>query len=350
MTDRHVVRVLSGSAALALALTLGACATGSSDSAGAIAPDVAAGEAFSAADQSVERAETATVATEPKLIKQAQVDMTVEDITSAAAELRAIAASSGGAVTYETIQQSDGATYPSSMTLSVPADKLDATVDQVAAVGTVISRSASSQDVSAQYVDTQARIESLQRSVDRLRTLIDEATSVTDIAAIESELTQREADLDSLKAQMQSLQGSVEQSTINVTMSTRPEVFEDQSGGFLSGLRAGWRAFLASVGILLTALGALLPFAVAGAVVLVPLFLVLRRRFRSRPAGHPVVTGPGGMPSAGVSAPAVSAPAVTAPVAGAPAVTAPATGAPQAGPQTPPATEPPSAPLRDERH
>lgn len=347
MPDRQVVRVLSGSAALALALTLGACATGSSDSAAGMAPDIAAsGEAFSAADQGVERVETATVATEPKLIKQAQVDMTVEDITSAAADLRAIAASNGGAVTYETIQQSDGATYPSSMTLSVPADKLDATVDQVASVGTVISRSASSQDVSAQYVDTQARIESLQRSVDRLRTLIDEATTVTDIAAIESELTQREADLDSLKAQMQSLQGSVEQSTINVTMSTRPEVFEDQSGGFLSGLRAGWRAFLASVGILLTALGALLPFAVAGAVVLVPLFLVLRRRRRSQSAGHPPVAGPGGMPSA---------------PHGTPPVGPPATGAPQAGPQspppsgpaappTPPATEPPAAPpLRDKR-
>ncbi|HWN32297.1 MAG TPA: DUF4349 domain-containing protein, partial [Pseudonocardia sp.] len=59
--------------------------------------------------------------------------------------------------------------------------------------------------------------------------------------------------------------------------------------GFLAGLAAGWRAFLASAGTVLTVLGAVLPFLVLCAL-LAGLGLVARRlltRRRHRTAGTP---------------------------------------------------------------
>ena len=69
-------------------------------------------------------------------------------------------------------------------------------------------------------------------------------------------------------------------------LSTDEQVLEEAEDdtGFLAGLKAGWAAFTDSVTVLLTVLGALLPFAVVLALVLVPLLLWLRRRGLHHPA------------------------------------------------------------------
>ena len=84
-------------------------------------------------------------------------------------------------------------------------------------------------------------------------------------------------------------------SPVEVRLSTDEQVLEqaDDSTGFLAGLKAGWTAFTGSVTVLLTVLGAVLPFAVVAALVLVPLLVWLRRRNpRSPVAAQPAVPAP----------------------------------------------------------
>ena len=57
--------------------------------------------------------------------------------------------------------------------------------------------------------------------------------------------------------------------------------------GFLAGLQQGWAAFAASVTVLLTALGGVLPFAVVAALVVLPV-LAWRRRSRRAAGSAPV--------------------------------------------------------------
>lgn len=289
--------IAAGAAALGLTLSLTACGQGNdadttSSGAGgttlsrdALSTPEAASGGEAAQPDAPATGTTTDLAAQQMLVKTADMALTVGDIDRAAAQLRSITARNGGVVAAESIHKDDGRTSTTSeMLLRVPADKLDATLDDIARVGTVHSRATSSEDVKAQYVDVESRVASLRRSVERLRTLIDRATTVRDIAAIESELSRREADLEAMEAQFAALKDRVAQSTITVRMSTQPEVFEDSSGGFLGGLRTGWRAFLTSIGYLLTGLGAALPFAVAAGIVLTPLLLWVRRRFGRRHA------------------------------------------------------------------
>jgi hypothetical protein len=53
--------------------------------------------------------------------------------------------------------------------------------------------------------------------------------------------------------------------------------------GFMTGLSHGWAALSGTVVVTLTAVGALLPFAVALALVGLPLWWVARRVWRGRP-------------------------------------------------------------------
>ena len=141
------------------------------------------------------------------------------------------------------------------------------------------------EDVTTEMADTSSRVRSQQRSVDRLRALLDEADTIGEVVQVESELAQREADLESLQAQLARLKDVTDLATIDVALIARdapapPQ--DDDDLGFLSGLRGGWDAFAGVVLVALTVLGALLPFAIALALVGVPAYVLLPRPAAAR--------------------------------------------------------------------
>ena len=134
----------------------------------------------------------------------------------------------------------------------------------------------------------------MQASVERVRALMTQATRLADIVTLEAELSRREADLEATQTQLAALDDAVSMAPVEVRLSTDEKVLEeaDDDTGFLAGLSAGWTAFTGSVTVLLTVFGAVLPFAVVLALVLVPLLVWLRRRT----PGTPVATQPAVQP------------------------------------------------------
>lgn len=197
-------------------------------------------------------------ATERKLSRSARLDLTATKVTDVVAQARGIAQGAGG----YTGQESTG-DESATLSLAVPADKLDGVLDQLSHLGTsLVKRELSTQDVTEQVVDVEARLATQRASVERIRALLARATSVSEIASVESELTSREATLESLEQQRNSLAGSVAMATVAMTVrsvAAPPPPGEDHSG-FLGGLAGGWHAFLVFGGGLLTVLGAIAPF------------------------------------------------------------------------------------------
>lgn len=280
------------------------------------------GEAAAPRAGAAPKAADGFVAVEPavaqqKVVRRADLSVQVEDVQKAAAAVRDIATTAGGVVTSENISTDPGPepmpvepggdattgnattgnatsrTSTGTITVSVPADQLDATLDRLAEVGTVLSRAVSTDDVTAQYVDTDSRVKSARASVDRVRALMSRATKIGDVVALESELSRRQADLEALESTLKALDTQVALSPVSVRLSTPDApVTEPDDTGFLAGLTAGWDAFRTSVTVLLTVLGALLPFAVAAVVVIVPFLVWWRRRQRTPAATTPAAPPP----------------------------------------------------------
>jgi len=237
------------------------------------------------------------------------VDLVVEvdDVGEAGDRAEAVATRFGGFVESEStfgvptdplpvepggVEDSPGpsgiAPYPrgdqqSVLVLRVPADRYEQAVDELEAIGETVSRNRNAQDVTDEVVDVEARIETQQASLDRLQALLAEAERIEDILAIETELTQRIGELESLKARQEQLASLTQLATVTVTF-VPPQTVVEEGSGFLAGLEAGWAAFVRSIEVGLTVLGAVLPFLVALVLVVLPLvgWLTWRHRRRTR--------------------------------------------------------------------
>ena len=217
------------------------------------------------------------------IIYTGSMTVRVTDVNAKASELTSLAIGAGGLVSADERQSNDGKSV-ATITVRIPAARFTDVLNQISKLGKEESRQVSTQDVTATVIDLNARIQSQQASVDRVRALLARAQSIADITSIESELARREADLESMEAQQRNLADLTALSTIAVTLlgpeAAAPEPPKPAESGFLGGLKRGWHALSASVGVLLTILGAVLPFAVVLGIPAWALLLWLRRRAR----------------------------------------------------------------------
>jgi hypothetical protein len=209
------------------------------------------------------------------------IDLVIEtdDVARAAARAAALAETSGGFVANESTEGTDSAT----LTLRIPTSRHTTVVRDLEELGQVEHRSRTAEDVTAEVVDVEARVASQQRSIARIRELLDQAGDLSDVVRIESELATREANLDSLLSRQEQLASLTTLATVTVTFyktDRAPEGGPD-AVGFMSGLRGGWEAFVATIRVVGAVAGALLPFVAAAALVGIPGWLLWRRR---RPA------------------------------------------------------------------
>ncbi|MCE1177513.1 MAG: DUF4349 domain-containing protein [Micrococcales bacterium] len=300
-------------AALVAALALGttACSAGggasseaaSSQSRSVAAQDNSAGDSLASAKRDAGSTvlppgtQPRTPVTGDQIARTAELSLKVDDLDAAAAKVREIGTRSGGLLVSENLgeyRDGDGPTY-GGVSVSVPADRLDATLAELGRLGTVLSRQTESENVSAETIDTEARLATMKASVARVRALMDRATGLDQVVELEKQLSDRQAQLESLQSQLAGLKGRVAMSTITVSLSTDGRMTGD-SPGFLGGLRAGWAAFTASMGALVTLLGAVLPFAAFGVLVAAPVVWLWRRSRRGRavlaPAARPAAARP----------------------------------------------------------
>lgn len=236
------------------------------------------------------------------IIYTGTMQVQVDDVERAAREAIVTADAAGGFVGGDQ-RRSESADARAELELRVPAAKFTEVVDELAKLGRQQRREVHTQDVTEETVDLDARITSQRARVESARRLLSRATSTSELVSLENELGRREADLASLEAKKRRLADLTALSTITVTFVGKDASTEEQPAdiGFLAGLRGGWQVFVASVTVLLTVLGALLPWLLAVGVPVALLIRVLRRRRRrgTPPAGPmPMAPSAGPMPLA----------------------------------------------------
>jgi hypothetical protein len=160
--------------------------------------------------------------------------MTVEVgcLSNAVQCVKELAKASGGYVestSYDNgVGRYDRSSPSASLTLRIPADKLEPIFGSVAELGKVTAKDLSSDDVTEQFVDTQARLKTKKELRNRLQALLDRAKDVKDVLAIEKELNRLQADIDSMEARLKSMKGKVDYASLRVRLT--PTVSQEVPG------------------------------------------------------------------------------------------------------------------------
>lgn len=300
-----VPRRAAAAGALLLLAVLAGCSSGSSNSSGgsvagpAAAGDKAAGPAATVSGQGGSAGQAsqpeARIAASRALVRKMQITYAVQDVPGKADEVGRIADRNGGTV-FSDNRSGAGLDATAEIVLKVDPDKLSTVLGQLARLGHERARSSSTDDVTEDVADVSSRVATMQASIARVRAILSRASSVGDVVSVEGELAKREAELESLQARQRALAGQVALATVTVNLVAEAapaplvQPAAKSGRGFPTGLRNGWHAFTAVLGALLTALGAVLPFA----LLAVPVLLVAWRVGTQRRRPTPAVAGPTG--------------------------------------------------------
>ncbi|PJJ72859.1 uncharacterized protein DUF4349 [Diaminobutyricimonas aerilata] len=282
--------------ALGAVLALGGCgAMGASDSGGSTAEQAPAAPAPipGAVDDAEGAAGGGTIpyaeATDPdagrQVVRSGTMTLTADDPAAAASEAAALAIGAGGRVDSRSlVAGDDDSSARASLVLRVPAEELDAVIDDLDALGDVRNVSTSATDVTTQTQDLDARITALRASVDRLLALLVQADDTDVLLQLETAISERQGELEGLEAQRRSLADQVAMSSLAVEIAAPDAVPADEPGTFLDGLNVGWGSLVAFFSGVLVAFGAALPWlALLASLAAVVALIVRRATRRGRP-------------------------------------------------------------------
>jgi Domain of unknown function (DUF4349) len=278
----------SGSEAGAPAAAGGSAAAGSVSSAAgkAAAPDGSgAGGAASTAN---------LAASGHQIIYTAQLTVRAASVSSAISRAESIVAARGGYVSGEQAQAGQGGAAKASATVTfkIPSAAYAATLGALSGggLGTQVSLSEQTQDVTQQVADTASRVSSDEAAIAQLRALLKRAGSVDALLSVQNEINQQESDLESMLAQQKALNQETSYATVTLTLTGPRAVAAKKPGspppGLNGGLAGGWHALRVTVSWLLTVFGAVAPFA-AVIIVIGALAWWARRALRQRRPQRP---------------------------------------------------------------
>ena len=167
-----------------------------------------------------------------------------------------------------------------SLTIRVPAEKLDEFMSAVAEISNVISKNESVSDVTLQYVDMESHKKVLVAEQERLIELLEQAETIEDIISIESRLSEVRYQIESMESQLRTMDNQVSYSTVylNIEEVERLTPIEEQS--FWGKISTGFSESLYGVGTgamefviwLITSI----PYLVIWAIVITVVILVLK--------------------------------------------------------------------------
>ena len=231
-----------------------------------------------------------------KLIRTVDIEAETSDLDAILADLDAQLAALGGYVQNKSVQNGRGSSYRyATLTLRIPADKLDSFVGHVENATNILSANEKAEDVTLKYSATESRIKTLETEEARLLELLAQAQNLNDLLILESKLADVREELEVVKSQLKLYDSLIDYGTVHLTITEvkeftvveeeEPTAWERISSGFVKSLQGVWKILTELFIFLIVAL----PYLVIPAGILI-LVLVLRRRKQKKTPSAPFPT------------------------------------------------------------
>jgi hypothetical protein len=250
------------------------------DAGGAPAPAAVAGEPPATdAHQKVSELERTSTR---KIIKNAELGLTVSSVPNAQRDASKIAERHGGFVLSSEAEGSDASQPRVRVVFKVKADELDKALDELRAMGTRRgSDRVTSQDVTDEWIDVDARLKTQKALEARYLEVLKDASVVKDLLDTEKQLAEVRTEIEKLEGRKRFLDSQVALSTVTVSFVEEAPLVTASSSAFGKAIKSAGGDLVNVSAALIVGIIRLLGFLVPVAlIVLLPGFLLGRMALR----------------------------------------------------------------------
>ncbi|WP_270179986.1 DUF4349 domain-containing protein [Alkalihalobacillus sp. CinArs1] len=258
--------------------------------------DRSAGETKESASDSSSSNETMKMPelqTDRKVIFNANLSLTVEDLSDATGRLKELLEANGGYIV-ESRTFSEEETNYGSMTVRVPQDNFYPFLDEAETIGKgTPEKSVTGTDVTEEFVDLEARLKAKEDVRDRLQSFLEKAEKTEDLLAISNDLSRVQEEIEQLKGRMNYLNNQSDYSTVTVSLEEKKIKVPTFGEGDKSTIAEAKQLFMKTANGILSFFSKTVVVLIGLSPVLVPLaaltlffFIRNRRRKKSDPNIH----------------------------------------------------------------
>lgn len=229
-----------------------------------------------------------------KLIKNIRITMETQEFEETVQKIRDMVMLEGGYIESSSVSGVELGSHnrrTASYTIRIPADKIEQAETALAGMGNITNSISEIKDISLTYADTAAKIEALRAQQSSLLEMMKKADKISDMLQIREQLTQVEYELESYSSRLRVMDNQVSYSSLMLNLRevklytekpVEPQGVFERIGQGLKSTLEGIGSFFEEAFVFLASR---LPLLLLMAVILTPLILLLRRRYR-RIASH----------------------------------------------------------------
>ncbi len=162
---------------------------------------------------------------ERRVIRTASIGIVVADVAESVRVVRSLVTAIPEAFVAHTDVRGDDPYAISSLTVRVPVDRFDETIERIRAHGSeVVAEDVTGRDVTAEFTDLEARLRNAQAAERQLLEIMERAETVEDILAVQRELAAVREQIERFQGQLNVLASQTELSTITVYLHPAPDL------------------------------------------------------------------------------------------------------------------------------
>lgn len=197
------------------------------------------------------------------IVRSAAIKLEVAAVARALDILNKLAVRFKGFASDSNLDTESSSVPSGTITLRVPADSLDETVEMVVRMGTVLSKAIKGQDITSEFVDTSARLRNKRKEEEMYLKLMSQSTSVKEILPVAKELARVRGEIEATQGALQHMAGLVDLATITITLEQKeitPPATDlwDFGARWSNAWQGGVQRLASTIGDLVAALAGLL--------------------------------------------------------------------------------------------
>ena len=181
--------------------------------------------------------------------------------------------------------QSDRRYRSASLTIRVPADRIDAFLQDMGGMANIVRQNRSIEDVTLNYVATENRLNALQTEEARLLELLSQAETMSDLLEIEARLSEVRYELENYASQKRLYDNQIDYATVYLSIDEVQEYTPVEEPTLWERIRDGFKDNLEGVGeglldVLVWFIVSIPTLVVLAVVVLIAVLVIKRIRRR----------------------------------------------------------------------